>query len=158
MPNDQRWFSFSGVKTAVRLVIEELRRHNELTEQKINDICAAAEFAITKALVEKTITAVNSRAEIQSVILTGGVAANVQLRQSLAKFCQGAKLRFCVPPPKWCTDNAAMVGIAAARIMEHRLEAYKLWTPSSAEGMLGPDLPMGVGALARWPLTELMTV
>jgi N6-L-threonylcarbamoyladenine synthase len=108
-------FSYSGLKTAVLRVVKELTNDNkELTESQINDIAASFEAAATDMLVRNLMRAVREY-NPKSVLLSGGVAANIVLREkigaSLTKDYPNAKYYF--PELKCCTDNAAMIAAAA---------------------------------------------
>jgi N6-L-threonylcarbamoyladenine synthase len=104
-------FSFSGLKTAVRLHVE---KQAQLDEQTISDIAASAQEAIVDALVEKTVAcAVHSR--LQHVYLAGGVAANSVLRRRLASRCADESMEYHAPLLEYCTDNGAMVAQTAQR-------------------------------------------
>lgn len=100
-------FSFSGLKTAVFYAI----RNRKLSEQERADVAASAQAAIVDVLVSKTVNAAG-REGAAEVILTGGVAANTQLRERLQAAL--GSLPLVVPHPQYCTDNAAMIGAAAA--------------------------------------------
>lgn len=106
-------FSFSGLKTAVRYFLE--RDPSRLSETKFaRDVAASVEQAIVETLVGKTVTAA-IQTKAKSVILAGGVAANGKLRRMLgAALAENApKARFVEPPLAYCTDNAAMIAMAA---------------------------------------------
>jgi N6-L-threonylcarbamoyladenine synthase len=111
MLNSQNFdFSFSGLKTAV------LYRVNDLKEKySLEDIrpAVAHEFqnAVIEVLVKKTIKAAKEHG-IQTVMLSGGVAANKLLREELKKKCDENGLVCHLPDLKYTTDNAAMIAIA----------------------------------------------
>jgi N6-L-threonylcarbamoyladenine synthase len=104
-------FSFSGLKTAVRLHVES---RTALTAGAIADIAASAQEAIVDALVRKTIACALAHG-VPDVYLAGGVAANARLRERLAAECSGAGLTYHAPLLRYCTDNGAMVACAAAK-------------------------------------------
>ncbi len=102
-------FSFSGLKTAVALLVRGQGRDLAAVQP---DICASFQEAVVDVLVTKTMrAAVRHRAA--TVALAGGVAANPRLRARLAGEAAAAGLELAVPPPAFCTDNAAMVALAA---------------------------------------------
>ncbi len=106
-------FSFSGIKTSVLYLLRGMKYEPGNAEGKlVNDICASFQRAVIDVLVEKTIRAAENYS-VKSISVAGGVAANREFRQSLqARSAQiGAKAFF--PRPHYCTDNAAMIGIAA---------------------------------------------
>ncbi|MCW5206694.1 tRNA (adenosine(37)-N6)-threonylcarbamoyltransferase complex transferase subunit TsaD, partial [Desulfobulbus sp. F5] len=102
-------FSFSGLKTAVANQVSRFRQQ-ELPVPKA-DICASFEQAVVDALTEKTITAAK-RCGHQRVVLGGGVAANSTLRRQIRTRCAEEHLQCFLPSPVFCTDNAAMIGLA----------------------------------------------
>lgn len=109
-------FSFSGLKTAVLHLINDLtnKRLNELTAQQINDLCAAIEDTIIKSLVQKTLKALKIH-QVNQIMVAGGVAANQKLRDNLKFEIENLKLKIdlFIPIPKLCTDNGAMIASAA---------------------------------------------
>lgn len=120
--SDDLSFSFSGLKTAVRVFLE--KNHDKITPsptppQKggenafIADVCASLETAIVDVLVAKTKRAVIETG-VKNVMLAGGVAANGYLREQL-KIEMGKLegVEYSDPPLKYCTDNAAMIAAAA---------------------------------------------
>ncbi len=112
-------FSFAGLKTAV---LYYLRDHPLLTIRlaggQVNyslktDISAGFQNAVTDVLVAKTMRAVKEFGA-KSVALSGGVSANRQLRDELSAACAKLDVAFFTPRPGLSTDNAEMIGIAAA--------------------------------------------
>ncbi len=99
-------FSFSGIKTAVRLAIDRDPSRAEGTAAQ--DIAASFQAAVIEVLVKKTMGAA-ARLEVPAVALAGGVAANGALRRAFAEACTERRLRFVVPRPEYCGDNAAMI-------------------------------------------------
>jgi N6-L-threonylcarbamoyladenine synthase len=107
-------FSFSGLKTAVSL---HVKRNRPLAERDVADIAASFQAAAVKMLVRKTSKAARQLGATR-LVLTGGVAANTALRESLAAAAAEQGLRLHVPPRSLCTDNAAMIAAAGtARLM-----------------------------------------
>lgn len=106
-------FSFSGLKTAVRLLIERLQREGEALEgQLLADVCASVRAVIVDALVTKAILACR-RKQVPVLVLGGGVAANSLLRSEAERRGQEADVRVYVPPRRLCTDNAVMIAACA---------------------------------------------
>ncbi len=101
-------FSFSGLKTAVLNFVQKENR--TFSEQEISDICASFQEAVSDVLSEKTIRACRNLG-ISNVVLCGGVAANSRLRSVLKEKCRSFQIELSIPSPKYCTDNAAMIGI-----------------------------------------------
>jgi N6-L-threonylcarbamoyladenine synthase len=106
-------FSFSGLKTAVLRLVRELEKKGAVP---VADVAASFQKAITEMLAEKTARAAAEHA-VETVLLGGGVAANMALREAIARRI-GHPLR--VPPPRLCTDNGAMIGAAAFFVLRHR--------------------------------------
>ena len=157
MLKDPASFSFSGLKTAISRTVSSFGAEIETNQQLVDDLAASVEQTIAHILVYKTVQACEA-VRPKSVILTGGVAANGRLRSMLKSEVEKLGLRFCVPPPKWCTDNAAMIGIVACREIENNPESYSAWpadrgfTLGSSPSGLGPRAPFDLGALPRWPV------
>jgi len=103
-------FSFSGLKTAVRLKVEG----KTLNEASIKDISASFQQAVIDVLVRKTEWAIK-RLKIKRVTLSGGVAANSALRKNLSEMAQEKGIELYIPSPVFCTDNAAMIAYSGYR-------------------------------------------
>ena len=107
-------FSFSGLKTAVRRIIE--REHSESSPRKlnINDLAYSLQYTLAKILTFKIKKALNER-KINTVILGGGVVANKYLTDYIQKFLQkkNKNIKLFLPQKRYCTDNSAMIGILA---------------------------------------------
>ncbi|MBI5830954.1 MAG: tRNA (adenosine(37)-N6)-threonylcarbamoyltransferase complex transferase subunit TsaD [Armatimonadetes bacterium] len=101
-------FSFSGLKTALVRVVEQL---GDQAEARLPDLCASFRAAVVDILVEKTLLAVE-RHGVRHVAVCGGVAANAGLRRSMEAACADAGLTLSIPPLRYCTDNAAMIACA----------------------------------------------
>ena len=102
-------FSFSGVKTSVAGYVENRRRTNQ--ELDVNDICASFQEAVVEVLVEKTLEAARQTGH-NRIVIGGGVAANPRLRELLSLQCTTQGLELFMPSIPYCTDNAAMIGVA----------------------------------------------
>ncbi|MBI3979557.1 MAG: tRNA (adenosine(37)-N6)-threonylcarbamoyltransferase complex transferase subunit TsaD [Chloroflexi bacterium] len=100
-------FSFSGLKTAVLRVVEEWRRQGK-GELPVRDLAASFQWAVVDVLVAKTVEA-SEQYGVTEVMLAGGVAANELLRREMI---HRSRLPVRLPPPEYCTDNAAMVAAA----------------------------------------------
>jgi N6-L-threonylcarbamoyladenine synthase len=111
MKQDNYDFSFSGLKTAVRLHVE---KHTPTAPETIRDIAASAQEAIVDALVQKT-TACAVAHRVSDVYLAGGVAANGRLREKLSMGCERIGVTYHAPLIRYCTDNGAMIACAAAK-------------------------------------------
>ena len=117
-------FSFSGIKTSVRYFVEKARRAGVLVEGEQNvsstnddmitveDIAASFQAAVVDVLVYKSLLAAKAT-RARAITLTGGVAANSQLRASLKTAATEIGAEVYYPPMSLCTDNGAMIaGIA----------------------------------------------
>ena len=105
-----RDFSFSGLKTALLYDL----RGRDAAEVQVHraDLAAAYQAAIVDQLVEKTLACAAGEG-LRSVAIAGGVAANSGLRRALTARCEAEGLQLSLPPLSLCTDNAAMIGLAA---------------------------------------------
>jgi len=101
--------SFSGLKTAL---LHHVRALKALPDgQALSDLCASYQAAIVEVLVRKTRRAAR-REGLQHVQICGGVAANSGLRAGMRAAGDEDGFRVYIPPPKRCTDNAAMIAAA----------------------------------------------
>jgi len=113
-------FSFSGLKTAVLYesikLKKQLSNNRSTIEQLPSNLRSQIAYEFQKALVDslviKTIKAAQ-KYKVRSILLSGGVAANKLLRTELEKRARGENFKFHVPSFEYCTDNAAMIGMAA---------------------------------------------
>ena len=121
-------FSFSGLKTAVRRLLEHrlgpdesanILRGGEVWDEPVDretfvgQVALAFEESVVEVLVRKTVDAA-AAVGARSIIVTGGVAANQRLR---AEMREAASIPLFIPAPARCTDNAAMIGLAGAWAM-----------------------------------------
>ncbi len=106
-------FSFSGIKTAILYFLQkELKNNPHFIEENLADLCASVQDVIIKHLIKK-IELAAKQTGISQIALAGGVSANSGLRQAIIE--KGNELHWTtfIPPFEYCTDNAAMIGIAA---------------------------------------------
>jgi N6-L-threonylcarbamoyladenine synthase len=107
-------FSFSGLKTAIRHLVEKLGQ--ELDRQQVADVAAGFQRAVADVIADRTTHAIAMAAErglrIGSLVVAGGVAANGEIRAALAGVGRIHGLALEAPPPGLCTDNAAMIAWA----------------------------------------------
>ncbi len=105
-------FSFSGLKTAVVRAVETLPA-GPLADQDVADLAAAFQAAAADVVDDRTANAIaafkQSHPAGESLVVAGGVAANQVLRTRLKALADRNGLRFIAPPPRLCTDNAAMI-------------------------------------------------
>ena len=102
-------FSFSGLKTAVRYKVEAMDRATIGDEDAMADLAASTQEAIVDVLVAKSIQACTSQG-LDDLVLAGGVACNSRLRARMREEALARGLRVHLVPPRYCTDNAAMIG------------------------------------------------
>lgn len=106
-------FSFSGLKTAVRRKVEGIA---SISKMDIDDLAAAFQTAVAGSLRDRCANAIKvfvaAHGEGLPFVAAGGVAANQALRSTLRALAEERNMRFVVPPPALCTDNAAMIAWA----------------------------------------------
>jgi N6-L-threonylcarbamoyladenine synthase len=111
-------FSFSGLKTAVLYALRgqnEERGTVQPEPQMVADLAASFQEAVVDVLLAKT-TQVLERTGLKRLGVGGGVAANRRFRERLASTAAALNVELFVPPLSLCTDNAAMAGIALAKL------------------------------------------
>ena len=113
-PPESLDFSFSGLKTAVLKEVRILEARNNLNEKNINNIAASFQICVNEILIRNLLRAVN-RYKVKTILLSGGVAANIQLREMLTQSVNDLNINLFYPNRKYCTDNAAMIGAASYR-------------------------------------------
>lgn len=102
-------FSFSGLKTAVRVAVADLER--PFAEQTVADVSYEVQEAIVDILCQRLFQAARQK-HVKAVYLAGGVAANGRLRERVAAAAAERSLHFRPPERVYCTDNAAMIAYA----------------------------------------------
>lgn len=103
-------FSFSGVKSAVLNHLNKCKMQGE--EIVAADVAASFQRCVVEVLVEHAIAAAKDH-KIDKLAIAGGVASNSGLRTAMEEACRNNKIQFYHPSPIFCTDNAAMIGVAA---------------------------------------------
>jgi len=115
-------FSFAGLKTAVLTQAKKLG--DELVARKA-DLAASTQAAIVEVLVRKTLAAIDQTG-MRRVVVAGGVGANRLLREQLDAACAARRVRVHYPELHLCTDNGAMIAMAAAmRLQSGRQQANR---------------------------------
>ena len=110
MDNDELDFSYSGLKSAIiNLVHNEKQRGNEIRKE---DIACSFQTVAVDELIRKTKLAIH-KTNSKRLIIAGGVSANKYLRNEFEKLADEENIKLSIPPIKYCTDNAAMIGCAA---------------------------------------------
>ncbi len=104
-------FSFSGMKTAVQRLIQKLELAGEVPTA---DIAASFQATVAEVLTKRSIQCALDY-DLNTITIGGGVAANSGLRKNLTATAANNNIQVYFPPLKLCTDNAAMIGCAAAQ-------------------------------------------
>jgi N6-L-threonylcarbamoyladenine synthase len=130
-------FSFAGLKTAV---LTQCKKSADQLPQHRADIAASTQAAIVEVLVKKSLRAL-TQTGISRLVVAGGVGANRALRTQLTTSVQrmGATVHF--PDAEWCTDNGAMIAMAAGMRLQQGIE--------QAHTSYAFDV------LPRWPLAQI---
>jgi N6-L-threonylcarbamoyladenine synthase len=133
-------FSFAGLKTAV---LTQCRKLGDDLPARRADVAASTQAAIVEVLVKKSVKALKHTG-LSTLVVAGGVGANRLLREQLQQDCRalGAKVHY--PEPELCTDNGAMIAMAAAMRLNAGVERAQ------------PDYAFNV--LPRWPLAQHVPV
>ena len=109
LKDDSYNFSFSGLKSAViNLAHNEEQRGNKLRKA---DLATSFQEVAIEAIITKVRKAIIDK-KIKNVIVAGGVAANQGLREAMEKLAKELDFDLCIPPMKYCTDNATMIAAA----------------------------------------------
>ncbi len=105
-------FSFSGLKTSILYFLKRsIKEDPDFIQKNLADICASVQHRIVQVLIKKLILATDEY-KITQVALAGGVSANSELRSTLEQTGKERGWTTFIPQFEYCTDNAAMVGIA----------------------------------------------
>ncbi len=102
-------FSFSGLKSAVLNELNALQMKGLLYVQA--DVAASFQQAVVDVLVTHSMAAIDEY-KPECFAIAGGVASNTHLRKAMEEACAKKGVRFCMPSPIYCTDNAAMIAVA----------------------------------------------
>lgn len=103
-------YSFSGLKTSVLYFLQ--KQAPGFVEENINDLCASVQYTIVEILVKKMKKAI-AQTQIHELCIAGGVSANSGLRKGMQTLGLKTKSKVYLPSFEYCTDNAAMIAIAA---------------------------------------------
>ncbi|GHV28451.1 tRNA N6-adenosine threonylcarbamoyltransferase [Synergistales bacterium] len=118
-------FSFSGLKTSLRTAVQRL----PADELPIADICASFQRAVTESLTRKVKLAVKNTG-VSKITVSGGVAANTSLRETLAGEGSRRGWEVYLPPREYCTDNAEMIAAAGASAYSRGARSDMRLTPN----------------------------
>ncbi|HHJ51142.1 MAG TPA: tRNA (adenosine(37)-N6)-threonylcarbamoyltransferase complex transferase subunit TsaD [Phaeodactylibacter sp.] len=128
-------FSFSGLKTAIRYFLrDETAKNPDFIRENLPDIAASVQDTIVRILMSKLKRAAKETG-ISEIAIAGGVAANSGLRQALLREGEKRNWKVYIPRIEYCTDNAAMIGMAGY---------YKF--------LAGEFAPQDIAPVARWEM------
>lgn len=130
--------SFSGIKTAVLRLVQKFQAEGK--ELPIADIAASFQHSVAKSLTKRAIACALDYG-LDTIAIGGGVAANRGLRATLQAAATGHGLKVLFPPLEYCTDNAAMIGCAAAEHLQR-----------------GHMSPLDLGVQSRLSITDVMSL
>ncbi len=133
-------FSFAGLKTAV---LTQAKKLGDALASRKADLAAATQAAIVEVLLRKSLAALDQTG-MKRLVVAGGVGANRLLRAQLDAACRRRGVRVHYPELALCTDNGAMIAMAAAMRLEAGLEA--------------PTTRYAFDVRPRWPLDALLPV
>jgi N6-L-threonylcarbamoyladenine synthase len=130
--------SFSGVKTAVLRLVQKLQAEGK--ELPVADIAASFQHSIARSLTKRAIACAIDH-QLATIAIGGGVAANRGLRATLQAAASSQGIEVLLPPLEYCTDNAAMIGCAAAAHLSR-----------------GHTSPLTLGVQSRLSIGEVMSL
>jgi N6-L-threonylcarbamoyladenine synthase len=134
-------FSFSGIKTAFLYFLQEqVKKDPAFIETHRADLCASLQHRLVEMLLHK-VTRAAKETGLKQVAVAGGVAANSGLRRALAQRAAQLGWQVFIPAPEYCTDNAAMVAMAA-----------------HVKFQAGLFAPLSVAPLAGWRVGKMQAV
>ena len=135
-------FSFSGLKTAVSLYIDKWEKKDSAEQDDISveDITASFQEAVFEVLINKLIRA-GRKKNVSSLVLAGGVACNMTLREKLTARAADEGMKVFYPRPEFCTDNGAMIALAGR---------YRAVNHEYAD--------MSIDVRSRYPLKDIISV
>jgi N6-L-threonylcarbamoyladenine synthase len=132
-------FSFAGLKTAV---LTQAKKLGGDLESRKADLAASTQAAIVDVLVRKSVRALRDSG-LRRLVVAGGVGANASLREQLNAAAAQRGFQVHYPEPALCTDNGAMIALAAAMRLQR--------------GLAAPSRHHAFDVLPRWPLEAVST-
>lgn len=106
-------YSFSGIKTAVLYFLrDQLQLNPNFINQNLQDLCASIQYTLIEMLLIKLKLAIKQH-DVDQVAIAGGVSANSELRKTLIELANKRNWNLYIPNFEYCTDNAAMIAMAA---------------------------------------------
>lgn len=106
-------FSFSGIKTAFLYFLrDELKKNGKFIAENLHDICASIQHTLINMLMTKLVKAAKQY-QVTEIGIAGGVSANSGLRKKLEELGEKHQWNVYIPKFEYCTDNAAMIAMAA---------------------------------------------
>lgn len=130
--------SFSGVKTAVLRLTQKLQAEGK--ELPVADIAASFQHSVARSLTKRAIACALDYG-LETIAIGGGVAANRGLRSTLQAAATARGIKVLFPPMEYCTDNAAMIGCAAAEHLDR-----------------GHVSPLNLGVQSRLSVMDVMSL
>lgn len=111
-------FSFSGLKTSLLYFLRDKQKENEnfIKDEKAN-LCASFQHVVVTYLLRQIQRGRNATG-IDQIAICGGVSANSELRKQLQAYGEKENIKVFIPPFRYCTDNAAMIGVAAHFLLQ----------------------------------------
>lgn len=124
-------FSFSGLKTSLLYFLRDKQKENmNFIEEERSNLCASFQHTVVSYLMRQIQRGVDQTG-MQRIAICGGVSANSELRKQLQAMGEKASLEVFIPPFKYCTDNAAMIGVAANFLIQENVFSDLTMVPLS---------------------------
>lgn len=106
-------YSFSGIKTSFLYFIQNaLQKDKDFVQDNLNDICASYQAHLVNVVLKNAIRVLKDK-NLHQLAIAGGVSANSELRRRIGELEREMTIQTFLPEFQYCTDNAAMIGIAA---------------------------------------------
>lgn len=130
-------FSFSGIKTALLYLIQKEEKNNpDFIKNNLNDLCASYQYTIIQMIINGLKECIK-QTKIKQIAIAGGVSANSKLRSELFQLSKEMNADIFTLPLQYCTDNAAMIGIAGYyKYLNHQFADLDITPVARWEGFL----------------------